>query len=119
MKSPTAAFDEAWKRNESAHCMSSESVGAPSFVSVRISLCALGHLHYVVLWAQFFFDVRIFFYLRNVRAQLGRLRFLPSSMGCNSKHRVVMGDMYGYRKWYEQAGTRFHLLASFWQCVFV
>ena len=34
-----------------------------------------------------------------------------------ARRRVVVGDMYRYREWYEQAGTRFSILESFRQCV--
>ena len=40
-------------------------------------------------------------------------RFLPSRMDCNSMDRVVMADMYRYRKGCEQAATRFNSLEVF------
>ena len=91
--------------------MSSESVGAPSFVSVRISPCALGHLHFAVLWAQLCLRRENFLILTECTRTVGASAFSSIKDGLQ-EHRVVMGDMYRYRKWYEQAGTRFHLLAS-------
>ena len=94
MKRTTAAFKEAWKRNTSAHCVSSESVcGRLHLFLCEFHCCALGHLHFAVLCAQFCLRRENFLILTECTRTVGALAFSSIKDGLQ-QHRVVMGDMY-------------------------